>query len=721
MPKQNVALELFYDGAWHDITDLTYVRDALTMQRGDGDESAAPRPASTTGTLDNRTEAMNPRNPMSPLWGKIGRYTPLRVSVDGDVRNVTEVNSWQPARRLGYTRGAGNGGYETGVESGGLLYGLAQSSDPARSAQYRQGVSYASSVGYWPGEDGSDATQLSTAYATGTPGQVPFAALASPGGGAIEAFATTQDGPVGSDKLWQISTKGQTFFGPIVEVSGRFAASTATDGWQFGWETKLGQPLPTAGNTIFMMEVFLQTGAFWTLNTGDTFYRISVNDPVAGVQLDWDVGHGDTPPTDWVMFALLVELSGGTVTWHLYWWDRAGNGLFTTDSYSASTVAAMYSWRLFSLDNNAGSWFGHIIGLQGHTEELTSTERVRAWAGWIGETAGDRFLRLMGEGLTVGVPLAATLVGDADLTTPMGIQASAPFGEVLREVRDTEDGLLFDTRDEIGLTLRTRVDRYNQVPALELDYAAGHVSAPLAEVVDVLDLHDDITVKQRNGGEYNVKAADASQQQTVNVSVPDEAYYLPLLGGWWLNRGTVDETRYPTIIVNLVANPDLVAAASAADIGDRLTLTGVEYDTADLYVIGIREVDGSHSRALAFTCKPYRMFDPARWVTAGATPTADMKRYESRTSTLNAAYDKTVGTMVVTFTDRLDAWSTVSVPYDWIVEGERIRVTSMGAVTGSGPYTQTATVTRSVNDVVKIHASGEAVHMHPDQQARYAL
>jgi hypothetical protein len=46
----------------------------------------------------------------------------------------------------------------------------------------------------------------------------------------------------------------------------------------------------------------------------------------------------------------------------------------------------------------------------------------------------------------------------------------------------------------------------------------------------------------------------------------------------------------------------------------------------------------------------------------------------------------------------------------------------MGPVTGSGPYTQTATVTRNMTgDVAKSHAAGDPVHMHKTQLARYAL
>jgi hypothetical protein len=60
--------------------------------------------------------------------------------------------------------------------------------------------------------------------------------------------------------------------------------------------------------------------------------------------------------------------------------------------------------------------------------------------------------------------------------------------------------------------------------------------------------------------------------------------------------------------------------------------------------------------------------------------------------------------------NRADVWSTAT-PYDWLVAGERVTVTSMPSPTGTGPYLQTATVTRAVNGIAKIHAIGEAVHL----------
>jgi hypothetical protein len=46
-------------------------------------------------------------------------------------------------------------------------------------------------------------------------------------------------------------------------------------------------------------------------------------------------------------------------------------------------------------------------------------------------------------------------------------------------------------------------------------------------------------------------------------------------------------------------------------------------------------------------------------------------------------------------------------------------VTNMAAATGSGPYSQTATVTRAVNGISKTLPSGAEIHLA--RPARYAL
>lgn len=76
-----VWAELFYGGAWNDITgDVRVTTSPVTITRGLTSESAsAAEPTSCTCDLDSRDARYAPRNPMSPLYGLIGRNTPFRV------------------------------------------------------------------------------------------------------------------------------------------------------------------------------------------------------------------------------------------------------------------------------------------------------------------------------------------------------------------------------------------------------------------------------------------------------------------------------------------------------------------------------------------------------------------------------------------------------------------------------------------------------------------
>jgi hypothetical protein len=76
-------VELDLDGTWTDITDRVYLRDRISITRGRQDQGSRVDPGSCTLTLNNKQGYFSPRNPLSPLYGLIGRNTPIRVSAVG--------------------------------------------------------------------------------------------------------------------------------------------------------------------------------------------------------------------------------------------------------------------------------------------------------------------------------------------------------------------------------------------------------------------------------------------------------------------------------------------------------------------------------------------------------------------------------------------------------------------------------------------------------------
>jgi hypothetical protein len=696
MPSQSVKLELYYSGAWQDITATNdvYVRDTITSTRGDGDESAAPRPASVTATLDNRDNKFNPRNPTSPLYGLVGRNTPLRLSVGGVVRNVTEVSAWVPERTIDYSATTGRGDYETGVESGGLLRRLGQSSDPIRSAMYRsivrRNLTTGRLLGYWPMEETTGATQFTNVATTGKAASFSGVTLAG------------ADHPGGSEDLAELST--------ATAMRGDFLSASDTAGWQVSWVFRL---TTAPAGTLNLLSWTTSAGHAWTFSVNSTAYGVSIVDG-AGATVDSTAslfGTGASPIGQWINFRLKVSASGGTVTYEPAWNPEDSNTLYgVTDTYSGS-VGRLQTWTVTGGADTANVGFGHLYAVTGTTDNLQASQVIQAFAGYNGETAAARFERLCDEeGITW------TLVGTAADTQRMGAQRADTLLNLFKEIRDTEDGLLYDTASAVGLSLRTRVNRYNQTTRLALTWP-NQVTPPLPEVIDDLGTHNAITVSQREGGEATSELSTGTlstaappsgvgqYRQTVNVNIYAEQAQLQPLASWWLNRGTVDLTRYPSVTVDLVANPTLATSAAAVDIGDRITITGLEANVIDLYVVGLSERVGTHTRTITFTCAPGQQLLPGVWDSTGS-------RWDSQTTTLKTAVSSTATSLTFRTSSSKSLWSTTGTPYDVFIAGERVTVTAMGAASlVSGSYDQTATVTRSVNGIVKALAVSESIHV----------
>lgn len=73
--------ELYYDGAWHDISGDMREGASVRITRGVTGLGARQDPTAASCTLDNRSGDYSPRNPLSSLYGRIGRNTPWRFSV----------------------------------------------------------------------------------------------------------------------------------------------------------------------------------------------------------------------------------------------------------------------------------------------------------------------------------------------------------------------------------------------------------------------------------------------------------------------------------------------------------------------------------------------------------------------------------------------------------------------------------------------------------------
>ncbi|NML55658.1 hypothetical protein HHL19_36435 [Streptomyces sp. R302] len=80
LPPPRTA-EIFYDDAWHPVS--VRESDTVSISRGLSGAGTRAEPTASTMTLGNRNGALSVYDPTSPVYGKVGRGTPLRFAVSG--------------------------------------------------------------------------------------------------------------------------------------------------------------------------------------------------------------------------------------------------------------------------------------------------------------------------------------------------------------------------------------------------------------------------------------------------------------------------------------------------------------------------------------------------------------------------------------------------------------------------------------------------------------
>lgn len=148
-----LRVEMRWDGTWHDITDDVRGNPApdgaVTISRGRRDWASQVDAGTCTLAVNNKTGKFTPRHPTSPLYGKVGRYTPIRVWMGDSLRFVGEVVSW-PQRWI--TTAA----HWVPLTALGILRRLTRGDPPLESALRRHYLGFGDLlVGYLPLEEPS--------------------------------------------------------------------------------------------------------------------------------------------------------------------------------------------------------------------------------------------------------------------------------------------------------------------------------------------------------------------------------------------------------------------------------------------------------------------------------------------------------------------------------------------------------------------------------------
>jgi hypothetical protein len=582
-------------------------------------------------------------------------------------------------------------------------------------------------LAYWPLEDAESSLSAASAF----PGQNPMTVS----GPAVFSF---DQGTPTADYLSRYGTLPLVSLAAGASLQASFTPSTVATEWAVALVAEFYAPEVPAITELRVAE--------WRTPSG-THNRWALVAPVSGGYRVRAYNDNLGTATDVVTFTTPTFV--GQATWVIEAHQNGGNidtELFCNDiSLATGSIAGTLAAPNQVLANpdkanttNSVTPAGLklIVGHVRVRDEITAIDTPRysvpetgqtviAINAWYLEPAHRRIKRLCEEELVpfqlVGAPTVSGL-------TLLNAQQPGSFTALLTAAADSESGgLLYEKR--FGYYYLPRSIRYTPAVALTIDmstYAYSAGTDPGQVLAPKLDARgaNYWTVSRTNGSSAAAAAPAAFRKRRGTI---DGGAELDVLtddvlddhASWRVHLNVdAQDANYPSIPIDLAANPALLVGWLACDIGSRVqrtnqpTIAGI--GVVDQVVEGYTEKLGPKTWDVSANATPAKVWDIARY-----DDTA--KRKDSRTSTLAAGYNTTATTMVVTFTNILDAWSTTATPYDWRVNGERVTVTAMGAVTGTGPYTQSATVTRSVNTVLRSHLVGEEVHMHPDQLARYAL
>lgn len=651
-------------------------------------------------------------------------YDDLRVY---DIRFAGEVSSWKPRRTVDFDAAASKGDAWTEIEASGVTRRLGQGASPLRSPLTRAGIRGNSAafgvsgapVVYWTCEDESGSTTaadvMGNAPPMGTRGDVQFAAL-SP----LDASAP----------LPKFADADSRFAGTIPSSAYR-SAWVPTDGTVVSFTFAIGEE---AASALLLVAYFEDdAGSTWAISISldgsseDFDFALThrpTSNPTSVTTLDSTIHSLARSLNTYHTFSLVLDQVGSDINW-LYQIKSPYGVAVGGDTLAGVTLGRFRRVQFDAVSTLDALSFGHIMIHDRSTVSLSAM--FTNTLGHAGETADERAERLAGE---EGVSF--TLDGTSGTGGLMGVQRIATLVDLLDDAEKVDQGILTDSRTSLGVTFRTLADLYNQAAALSLDYAGNPsgIAPGLEPDIDDLGVHNDVEVKRNNGSSARVTldtGALSTQDPPNGVGRYDESVtvnaqfdaQLPGIAGWRLGLGTVDETRYPKVTVDLDAAPSLVADASALDVGDLITITNLPADDtpddARLIVRGYTETIGSHRRTITYNCTPARAYDVGIWDDDDV-----FGRYDSAYSTVNTEFDAGTDTSLsVAVESGALLWVTGSgspqFPLDILVDGVRLHVTAISGASSPQTFTVDAT---PVNGVEKTIAVGTQVRAW--RPARYA-
>lgn len=645
--------------------DLGHVANPDTIRQPEGNVHAFEMRNGIDGTIVANPDFTTQTSGASSFTDGAGRLWTIGTGAELTNRQIRfsgEVSAWSSRWDV-----SGNDVYVP-IEAGGIRRRLGQGESPLPSALRRtiSGLSPAP-AGYWPCEDGENATQ---------------AASWLPGGTALAVTGSVTFGGTGTP----VGSNGAADFANGGTLSGAVSPSGS------GWSAIFWMDLPSGTSVRPAVIIRTPSSPVWRE------YRIQAND--GGTTVTVTAVDGDGTTTTAVQSTGLTLAGAGP---RMVWVDAvqsgsnidyqltiaaAGDTVIGSDTgtLTSDTVTGI---RSVGVNTNqpttaTSGQISHIIVDQASTSDRVFAVLASA-AGHAGEQSATRILRLCtDEGVSIRIQ------GAHLDTEPVGAQVSDTLLNLLDECLDADGGILYEWRGGRELRYRARTLSYNQEPSLQLDYAAGDVSPPLDPDPDDYEVRNDIEVERIGGTSYRaVRETGPLNVQDPGVDPDGIGRYdshVPLnlaadaqtvdIAEWRLHLGAWETARYSSVHVDLAATPQLIGSALAVDSGARIQIAhppaGQDPDTIDLIAEGYTETIGEYDWDITFNCSP-----AGPWSVAMTDDTV-LGRADTDGSVLAADVTSTATTMFVQTTEG-PVWTTdpAECPMDLRVGGEVITATAI--------------------------------------------
>ncbi|MEU1554306.1 hypothetical protein ABZ517_16505 [Streptomyces scabiei] len=606
-----------------------------------------------------------------------------------EIRFAGEVSEWPPRWD------AGGFDVTSTIQIAGYFRRLKTGADPLQSALRKTLPSTTDLLGYWPLEDGQGADDAASALPN---------VKAAP----VSGFSFGQESSLASSAALPTLLTGATAV---------FTPTTGTgNGWTVAFVYKVGS-LPSTLTEILRVNVKSSVLGYVVLSASSTGIRLEPFDTdgtsVGGFTLTTGTAVAGFQ-NQWNQLRIRCADNGANVDFTMNWIGVDGTGWFLTTTGTAVNPGNVRNVQINSLSADyIGISLGHMIVV----DENNTFAFNDPIDGFSGETANTRVGRVLLEEDISRIVLDGSLDRSSELVGPQRVQT---LFDIIQNATDADGGVFYERREVIGVAYRDRASLENQPVRLTLPYA--DVMAPLEPTDDDQHIQNDITVSRVDGSSSRVEQETGPLNTQEPGTDPDAVgryaatYTLDLnsddqteqIAAWKLHLGTWDESRYPVVRVNLARNPEYIAAATRVDIGDRIQITNppawLPPGTIDLMVQGYKETMDQYTWAIEYNCAPY-----GPWVVAEADN--ELARANTAGCELAEDLDTTETGIDVTTTSGprwVDSATYASdFPFDVVIGGEVMTVTAITGTTTS----QTMTVTRSVNGIVKSHTTGDAVSL----------